>query len=171
MFLIHWKGLRPDGQPPTILYGYGGFNVSIAPSFNTNAAWWIEHGGLYAVANIRGGGEFGEAWHRAGMLDKKQNVFDDFIAAAEWLSQKKYNPSRVSPPGSIFLALLGEPVRLAYSPEEMAELGKQCGWTATGDTGIQDWLRDLAPGLRLSRRQAGMQWFERIWVAETRPLQ
>jgi prolyl oligopeptidase len=90
MFLIHRKGLRPDGRTPTILYGYGGFNVSITPYFNPQAAWWIEHGGIYAVANIRGGGEFGEEWHRAGMLDKKQNVFDDFVAAAEWLIQKKY---------------------------------------------------------------------------------
>jgi prolyl oligopeptidase len=97
MFLIHRKGLRPDAQTPTILYGYGGFNVSITPSFNPSAAWWIEHGGIYAVANIRGGGEFGEEWHRAGMLDKKQNVFDDFIAAAEWLIAKHYtNPRKLA---------------------------------------------------------------------------
>jgi prolyl oligopeptidase len=97
MFLIHQKGLRPDGQTPTILYGYGGFNVSITPFFNPQAAWWIEHGGIYAVANIRGGGEFGEEWHRAGMLGKKQNVFDDFIGAAEWLIQKKYtNPRKLA---------------------------------------------------------------------------
>ncbi|HLY19224.1 MAG TPA: prolyl oligopeptidase family serine peptidase [Bryobacteraceae bacterium] len=97
MFLIHRKGLRPDGQTPTILYGYGGFNVSITPQFNPTAAWWIEHGGLYAVANIRGGGEFGEAWHRAGMLEKKQNVFDDFIAAGEWLIQNRYtNPQKLA---------------------------------------------------------------------------
>jgi prolyl oligopeptidase len=94
MFLIPRKGLRPDGQTPTILYGYGGFNVSITPHFNPSAAWWIEHGGIYEVANIRGGGEFGEEWHRAGMLDKKQNVFDDFIAAAEWLIEKRYTNSR-----------------------------------------------------------------------------
>jgi len=97
MFLIHRKGFRPDGRTPTILYGYGGFNVSITPHFSETTAWWIEHGGLYAVANIRGGGEFGEAWHRAGMLDKKQNVFDDFIAAAEWLIRNKYtNPHRLA---------------------------------------------------------------------------
>jgi prolyl oligopeptidase len=90
MFLIHRKGLTPDATTPTILYGYGGFNVSITPFFNSQAAWWMEHGGLYAVANLRGGGEFGEEWHRAGMLDKKQNVFDDFIAGAEWLISQKY---------------------------------------------------------------------------------
>ena len=90
MFLIHRKGLKPDGNTPTILYGYGGFDVSITPDFGSTFAWWIERGGLYAVANLRGGGEFGEEWHRAGMLDKKQNVFDDFIAAAEWLIGKGY---------------------------------------------------------------------------------
>jgi prolyl oligopeptidase len=90
MFLMHRKGLVPNGNTPTILYGYGGFDVSLTPFFEPAAAWWIEHGGVYAVANIRGGGEFGEEWHRAGMLEKKQNVFDDFIAAAEWLIAKKY---------------------------------------------------------------------------------
>ena len=93
MFLIHRKGLKPGSPVPTILYGYGGFNVSITPGFNQDAAWWIEQGGLYAVANIRGGGEFGEAWHKAGMLDKKQNVFDDFIAAGEWLIKNRYTTS------------------------------------------------------------------------------
>jgi len=94
MFLVHRKGLKPDGQTPTILYGYGGFNVNLTPNFNTTAAWWIEHGGVYAVANLRGGGEFGEAWHKAGMLANKQNVFDDFIAAAEWLIANKYTNSQ-----------------------------------------------------------------------------
>jgi hypothetical protein len=69
-------------------------------------------------------------------------------------------------PRSIFLALLGEPVRSAYSPIEITELAKACGWTCIADSGIQDWLRDLTPGLRLTRRQAGLQWFERIWVGE-----
>jgi prolyl oligopeptidase len=90
MFLVHRKGYKPHGKTPTILYGYGGFNVSLTPNFSTNAAWWVEQGGVYAVANLRGGSEFGEAWHKAGMLDKKQNVFDDFIAAAEWLIKNKY---------------------------------------------------------------------------------
>ena len=93
MSLIHKKGLQPNGHIPTILYGYGGFDVSLTPGFDPLIAWWIEQGGLYAVANLRGGSEFGEAWHRAGMLDKKQNVFDDFIAAAEWLIKNKYTTS------------------------------------------------------------------------------
>lgn len=97
MFLLHRKGLVPNGNTPTILNGYGGFDVSLTPFFSSIAAWWMEHGGLYAVANLRGGGEFGEEWHRAGMLEKKQNVFDDYIAAAEWLIAKKYtNPGKLA---------------------------------------------------------------------------
>ena len=97
MFLVHRKGLQPDGKLPVLLYGYGGFNVSQMPRFSSTAAVWVEQGGVYALANIRGGGEFGEAWHKAGMLDKKQNVFDDFIGAAEWLVKNKYtNPSRLA---------------------------------------------------------------------------
>jgi prolyl oligopeptidase len=96
MFLMHRKGMKPNGNIPTILYGYGGFNVSITPFVDPQAAWWMEHGGLYVVASLRGGGEFGEEWHRAGMLDKKQNVFDDFIAGAEWLISQKYtSPGRL----------------------------------------------------------------------------
>jgi prolyl oligopeptidase len=97
MFIVHRKGLALDGNRPTVLYGYGGFSVSLTPEFNYGAAWWIEHGGVYAVPNLRGGGEFGEAWHRAGMLEKKQNVFDDFIAAAEWLVENNYtNPGKLA---------------------------------------------------------------------------
>ena len=97
MFLVHKKGIKPNGKLPTLLYGYGGFNVSLTPGFRPPAAVWVEQGGVFAVANLRGGGEFGEAWHKAGMLDKKQNVFDDFIAAAEWLIKNNYtNPSRLA---------------------------------------------------------------------------
>ena len=90
MFIVHKKGLLKNGKNPTLLTGYGGFNVSLTPTFSRTAYLWMEHGGIFAVANLRGGAEFGEDWHRAGMLDKKQNVFDDMIAAAEHLISEKY---------------------------------------------------------------------------------
>ncbi|MGE5082602.1 MAG: prolyl oligopeptidase family serine peptidase [Acidobacteriota bacterium] len=90
MFVVHKNGLQKNGKNPTLLTGYGGFNVSLTPSFSRTAYLWMEHGGIYAVANLRGGAEFGEDWHRAGMLDKKQNVFDDMIAAAQHLISEKY---------------------------------------------------------------------------------
>ncbi len=90
MFVVSRKGLKKDGQNPTVLTGYGGFNISLTPEFESDIYLWLEHGGVYAIANLRGGSEFGEDWHRAGMLDKKQNVFDDMIAAAEYLISQKY---------------------------------------------------------------------------------
>ena len=87
MFLLHRKDVKLDGRNPTILYAYGGFNVPLLPAFSPSRATWLEMGGVYAVANLRGGGEYGKAWHDAGRLGKKQNVFDDFIAAAEWLQK------------------------------------------------------------------------------------
>ena len=90
MFVLHKKGLALNGKNPTLLTGYGGFNISLTPEFYGDRYLWLEHGGVYAVANLRGGAEFGEDWHRAGMLGKKQNVFDDFIAAAEYLISQKY---------------------------------------------------------------------------------
>ena len=90
MFVVHNKGLALNGHTPTLLTGYGGFNISEKPVFARSAYLWLEHGGIFAMANLRGGSEFGEDWHRAGMLDKKQNVFDDFIAAAEYLIAQKY---------------------------------------------------------------------------------
>ncbi|HEY7574179.1 MAG TPA: prolyl oligopeptidase family serine peptidase, partial [Thermoanaerobaculia bacterium] len=90
MFLVHRKGMARDGKTPALLTGYGGFTLSSTPGYSALAALWVELGGVYAVANLRGGGEFGEAWHKAGMLEKKQNVFDDFIAAAEWLVAQKW---------------------------------------------------------------------------------
>jgi len=90
MFVFYKKGLKLDGKNPTQLTGYGGFNVSNTPEFRGDRFAWLEHGGVFAVANLRGGAEFGEEWHRAGMLDKKQNVFDDFIAAGEYLIEQKY---------------------------------------------------------------------------------
>jgi prolyl oligopeptidase len=85
LFLLHREGLEPDGARPTILYGYGGFDVPLTPAWSAVAAAWVEQGGVYAIANLRGGSEEGEAWHRAGMRERKQNVFDDFAAAAEHL--------------------------------------------------------------------------------------
>ncbi len=101
MFIVHKKGLKLDGNNPTILYGYGGFNVSLTPFFGATLFPWLEDGGVYAVPNLRGGGEYGEAWHKAGMLANKQNVFDDFIAAAEWLISNGYtNPKRLAIAGA-----------------------------------------------------------------------
>ncbi|MDC1416458.1 prolyl oligopeptidase family serine peptidase [Flavobacteriaceae bacterium] len=93
MIITHKKGIVLDGTNPTILYGYGGFNISLTPSFSITNAVWMEQGGVYAVANLRGGGEYGKKWHDAGTKLQKQNVFDDFIAAAEYLIGKKYTSS------------------------------------------------------------------------------
>jgi prolyl oligopeptidase len=90
MFLTYKKGIKLDGQNPVLLYAYGGFDISLTPNFSVPNAVWLEMGGVYAQPNLRGGGEYGEEWHQAGMKQKKQNVFDDFIAAAEWLISNKY---------------------------------------------------------------------------------
>ncbi len=99
MFVVHKKGLRKDGSAPTLLYGYGGFNIPLTPGFSVATLVWLEMGGVYVVANLRGGGEYGEEWHQAGVKLNKQNVFDDFIAAAEWLVDKKYTS-----PGKLAIA-------------------------------------------------------------------
>ncbi len=97
MFLAHRRGLALDGSHPTLLYGYGGFNISLTPAFNVTALVWMERGGVYAMPNLRGGGEYGRDWHLAGMKEKKQNVFDDFIAAAEWLVAEKFtSPAKLA---------------------------------------------------------------------------
>src|SRR6185295_7754011 len=90
MFIVYKKGMELNGKNPTMLYAYGGFNISLTPSFSAMRLAWLEQGGIFAQPNLRGGGEYGEKWHEAGTKMKKQNVFDDFIAAAEYLIKEKY---------------------------------------------------------------------------------
>jgi prolyl oligopeptidase len=100
MFLVHRRGLARDGQNPAYLTGYGGFNISMTPAFSRSLLLWLEHGGVAAIPNIRGGGEYGESWHQAGILGNKQNSFDDFIGAAEWLIGEGYTrPERLAAAG------------------------------------------------------------------------
>jgi prolyl oligopeptidase len=100
MFLVHQKGLERTGDTPVYLTGYGGFNISMTPAFSRSLLLWLERGGLVAIPNIRGGGEYGEGWHQDGMMGKKQNSFDDFIAAAEWLIAERYTcPARLAVAG------------------------------------------------------------------------
>ena len=100
MFISSKRGLMRDGKAPTLMFAYGGFNVSLPPHWDPAFAWWMEQGGFYAQPNLRGGGEFGEAWHKAGTFEKKQNVFDDFFSAAEYLIDNKYtSPSRLAARG------------------------------------------------------------------------
>ena len=97
MFIVHKKGIKLDGQNPVLLYGYGGFEISLTPGFSLARAVWLEMGGVFAMPNLRGGGEYGAEWHEAGIKLKKQNVFDDFIAAAEWLIAQRYtSPSKLA---------------------------------------------------------------------------
>jgi len=97
VFLSYRKGIQLNGQNPVLLYGYGGFNIPMTPGFSVSNLFFMEQGGIYAVVSLRGGNEYGEAWHKAGMLEKKQNVFDDFISAAEFLVKSKYtSPSKLA---------------------------------------------------------------------------
>lgn len=97
MFVVAQKNVKRDGQNPALMTAYGGFDISMSPSFSPEAAAWVENGGVFALPNLRGGGEFGENWHKAGMLANKQNVFDDFLAAAQWLIDNHYtSPSKLA---------------------------------------------------------------------------
>jgi prolyl oligopeptidase len=97
MFLVHRKNLVLDGNNPVLLEAYGGFNISMTPYFSATRLFWLEQGGIYAMPNLRGGGEFGKEWHEAGMLEKKQNVFDDYIGAAQYLIESGYTrPERLA---------------------------------------------------------------------------
>ena len=143
MIITHKKGIELNGKNPTILYGYGGFNISLTPSFKIANTIWLEQGGIYAVPNLRGGGEYGKKWHDAGTQMKKQNVFDDFIAAAEYLQKEKYT-----------------------SPDYMAILGRSNGGLLVGATMTQrpDLMKVALPGvgvldmLRYHTFTAGAGW-------------
>jgi prolyl oligopeptidase len=143
MFLAHARGLKLDGSHPTLLTGYGGFNLSSNPSFNAFAAAWIASGGVWALANLRGGGEFGEAWHHAGMKENKQNVFDDFIAAAEWLVQTKYtSPQRLAIRGRSNGGLLMG-AAITQRPDLFAAVS--CGYPLSPDSGSRSTVRQRNP--------------------------
>ena len=133
MFITRRKDAKLDGTNPTLLYGYGGFDVSLTPTYSAAVAAWLEQGGVYAVANLRGGGEYGADWHDAGTRTKKQNVFDDFIAAAEWLIAKGYT----SPPK---LAIHGRSNGGLLVGAVMAQRPELFGATLPG-VGVMDMLR------------------------------
>lgn len=136
--IIFRKGMKRDGQNPTLLYGYGGYGISMSPNFEFTRRLWFDHGGVYVVANIRGGGEFGEDWHKAGNLTKKQNVFDDFAAAAEYLIKEKYTrPGKLAIQGGSNGGLLMGAM-ITQHPDLMRAVVSQVG--------IYDMLRvELAP--------------------------
>lgn len=156
MFIIHKKGVEMNGKNPTILYGYGGFNVNMTPGFSGSRIVWLEKGGVYAIPNLRGGGEYGEDWHRSGMLLKKQNVFDDFIGAAEYLVKEKWT-----------------------SPEHLAISGGSNGGLLTGATLTQrpDLFRavicavPLLDMLRYDRFGSGKTWVPEYGAAGADPAQ
>ena len=135
MFITYKKGLTLDGSNPTYLYGYGGFNISLTPSFSVAMLVWLEMGGVYAVPNLRGGGEYGEEWHQGGMHEKKQNVFDDFIAAAEYLIAQRYtSPAKLAIAGGSNGGLLVG-AAMTQRPELFgAALPAVGSWTCCGST-------------------------------------
>jgi prolyl oligopeptidase len=132
-FLTAKKNLPLDGNNPTMLYGYGGFSISMLPSYRSDVPAWLERGGVWVTANMRGGAEYGEAWHKAGMLEKKQNVFDDFISVAEFLIKEKYtSPARLGIMGGSNGGLLVGAV-MEQRPELFA--------VALPQVGVMDMLR------------------------------
>jgi len=133
MFVTHRKDLVKNGQNPAMLYAYGGFSISSTPAFHPDVIAWVEQGGVYALANVRGGGEYGEAWHKAGQFEKKQNVFDDFVAGAEYLIREKYtSPSKLAINGGSNGGLLVGAV-MTQRPELFA--------AAVPQVGVMDMLR------------------------------
>ncbi|HUK20231.1 MAG TPA: prolyl oligopeptidase family serine peptidase [Gemmatimonadales bacterium] len=152
MFLTYKKGLVRDGANPTLLYGYGGFNINETPAFSVSTLVWLERGGVYAVPNLRGGGEYGEAWHEAGMHEKKQNVFDDCIAAAEYLIRERWT-----------------------SPEHLAVAGRSNGGLLVGAVMTQrpDLFGAALPGvgvldmLRFQRFTIGWAWVTEYGSADS----
>ena len=151
MFITYKKGLAPDGRNPTYLYGYGGFNASMTPGFSVPISVWLEMGGVYAMPNLRGGGEYGDAWHEAGTKERKQNVFDDFIAAAQYLIKENYtSPAKLAIGGAsnggllVGATMTQRPDLFAVAFPDVGVLDMlrfhkfTVGWAWTGDYGSAD---------------------------------
>src|SRR6185295_14677711 len=135
VFITHKKGLVKDGSNPTMLYGYGGFDISEVPRFRPDVPAFLEKGGVYATANMRGGGEYGEAWHEAGMFEKKQHVFDDFIAAAEYLVRERYaTPQTLGIMGGSNGGLLAGAVERQRPILSLSPCPRSASWTCCGIT-------------------------------------